>query len=110
MAMVHAATAPRAAAIVLPALPEHLWKTTFESAWTVCAAISTIYRPSTPSPPASPTERAAVSFDDVTDLAMASRDEHAIKFVEVARESHRRGNTAALTAASRAVGLIVSDD
>ena len=108
--LVHAATAPRAAALVLPALPEHMWKATFESAWTVCAAISTIYRPSTPPPPASSTERAAVSVDDVTDLAVASRDEHAIKFVEVALESHRRGNTSALTAGARAVQLIVSDD
>ena len=56
------------------------------------------------------TERAAVSVDDVTDLAVASRDEHAIKFVEVALESHRRGNTSALTAGARAVQLIVSDD
>ena len=37
-------------------------------------------------------------------------DEHAIKFVEVALESHRRGNTSALTAGARAVQLIVSDD
>ena len=43
--LVHAATAPRAAALVLPALPEHMWKATLEGAWTVCAAISTIYRP-----------------------------------------------------------------
>jgi len=86
-----------------------MWKATFESAWTVCAA-STIYRPGTPPPPASSTERAAVSVDDVTDLAVASRDEHAIKFVEVALESHRRGNTSALTAGARAVQLIVRDD
>jgi len=83
--LVHAATAPRAAALVLPALPEHMWKATLEGAWTVCAAISTIYRPTTtPPPPASSTERAAVSVDDVVDLAVASRDEYAIKFVEVA--------------------------
>lgn len=107
--LVHAATAPRAAALVLPALPEHLWRSTFDSAWTVSAAISIIYRPGTSRPLASPAERAVVSADDVTSLAVASRDEHAIKFVEVAQESHRRGNTAALTAGARAVQLISKD-
>ncbi len=108
--MVHAATAPRAAALVLPSLPEHLWVPTFERAWAVCAAITSIYRPSAPPPPASATERVAPTADDVTDLAVASRDEHAIKFVEVAQESHRRGNSAALTSGARAVVLITSDD
>lgn len=108
--LVHAATAPRAAALVLPALPTQLWLATYNTAWAVSAAISAAYRPSTPAPPPSDIERAATSAEDVTDLAVATRDEHAIKFVEVAQESHRRGNHHALTAGARAAALITADD
>lgn len=107
--LVHAATAPRAAALVLPALPTEMWKATYDTAWAVTAAISAAYRPSTPRPASSDQERAAIRPEEVTELAVATRDEHAIKFVEVARESHRRGNPDALTAGARAAALIPSD-
>ena len=107
--LVHAATAPRAAALVLPALPTHLWLATYNTAWAVSAAISAAYRPSTPAPPPSDIERAAISTEELTDLAVTTRDEHVIKFVEVAQESHRRGNAHALTAAARAAALIPGD-
>ena len=55
-------------------------------------------------------ERAAISAEDLTDLAVTTRDEHVIKFVEVAQESHRRGNDHALTAGARAAALIPADD
>lgn len=108
--LVHATTAPRAAALVLPALPTRMWLATYNTAWAVSAAISAAYRPSTPAPPPSDIERAAISAEDLTDLAVTTRDEHVIKFVEVAQESHRRGNDHALTAGARAASLIPADD
>lgn len=108
--LVHAATAPRAARLVLPALPEHLWAPTYEAAWAVTAAISTIYRPSTPPPPTSRSEQQTVTPEQVTRRAIGTGDEHAIKFVEVAQESHHRGNSHALAAGARASHLIAPVD
>jgi hypothetical protein len=101
--LVHAATAPRAIALVLPSLPEQLWPACYDAAWTVTATISTLYRPSRPAPldHAQPP-----SLDAVVEHAVDSGDEHAIKFTEVAVESHRRGNPVALASAGRAVALI----
>ena len=108
--LVHAATAPRAARLVLPALPERLWAPTYDAAWAVTAAISAIYRPSTPPPPAGSSELQTVTPQDVTARAIATGDEHAIKFIEVALESHHRGNNHALTAGARASYLIAPVD
>ncbi|MCA1722129.1 MAG: questin oxidase family protein [Actinobacteria bacterium] len=104
--LVHAATAPRAVGLVLPALPEQLWLASYATAWAVTAAVAGAYRPREAAP-----EPAAddLSVDAVTELAVASRDEHAIKFTEVAVESHRRGNTSALAIVARAVPLIAAD-
>ncbi|GAA5139546.1 hypothetical protein [Pseudonocardia adelaidensis] len=44
--------------------------------------------------------------DEMIDRAVATRDEHAIKFVEVARGSHGRGNPYALAAGDRAARLL----
>jgi hypothetical protein len=46
------------------------------------------------------------TIDEVIERAVTSGDEHAIKFTEVAIESHRRGNTSALASAARAAALI----
>ncbi|HLI01702.1 MAG TPA: hypothetical protein VKV06_13020 [Acidimicrobiales bacterium] len=103
--LVHAATAPRAVALVLPSLPEPLWAPSHDVAWALAATLVSIYKPvdgaeapadSTPAP----------VWEDVIDRAVAGGDEHAIKFTEVARESHARGNQAALGAAARAVELL----
>lgn len=107
--LVHAATAPRAASLVLPALPEDLWIATYETAWAASAAIATIYRPSSPAPPANHSEQETNTPDRVTEHAIDTGDEHAIKFVEVAQESHRRGNPHALAAGARASHLIALD-
>ncbi|MBA3249124.1 MAG: DUF4243 domain-containing protein [Geodermatophilaceae bacterium] len=106
--LVHAATAPRAAALALPALPIELHIPTYNTAWAVSAAISAAYRPSTPALPRSDVELSTPSAEDVTDLAVATRDEHAIKFVEVVQESHRRGNPYALVAGARAAALLAT--
>lgn len=106
--LVHAATAPRAIALALPTLPRDMWLDSYNMAWAVTAAISSAYRPTDPPPPTSAAERAITSAGNVAELAVASGDEHAIKFTEVAHESHQRGNTAALPSAMRAVTLIAS--
>lgn len=80
--LVHAATGPRAATLVLPSLPQHLWVSTHDVLWAVTAALGTAYRPREDPPPISADEAAACSPEDVTDLAVATADEHAIKFTE----------------------------
>lgn len=105
--LVHAATAPRAASLILPALPTDLWPATYDAAWAVSAAITVAYRPDRPAPAADPETAQALTAEDLADLAAANHDEHVIKFVEVAVESHRRANPAALAAGTRSAALIV---
>lgn len=99
--LVHAATAPRAIALALPALPRDMWAASYQTSWAVSAAISASYRPSQPA-----TDTTDDAADDVATQAAESGDEHAIKFTEVAHESDRRGNRHALPSAARAVALI----
>ncbi len=108
--LVHAATAPRAAALAVPSLPKNLWLSTYETAWAVSAAISGAYRPATAPPLPSRAERQLTTTEDVADRAVATGDEHAIKFAEVALESHRRSNPDALAAGVRAADLIAPAD
>jgi len=105
--LVHAATAPRAIALALPALPQHLWAASYQTAWAVTAAISAAYRPARPAAERTPLEQ-ALTIDDIAGRAVDSGDEHAIKFTEVAHESHQRGNSSALPSAARAVALIAA--
>jgi hypothetical protein len=108
--LVHAATAPRAVALALPALPEQLWPASYDTAWAVTAAISAAYRPTHPRPltPGQPRpELPPPELPEVVAEAVASADAHVIKFTEVAVESHHRGNPTALTSASLATSLIV---
>jgi hypothetical protein len=101
--LVHMATAPRAARLVLPALPKALWPLTYASAWRVSAAIASMYRPTPgalsadPVPLTGPAD-AATEVTDVGHAAAEHGDEHVIKFTEVALESHRRGNPDAIPA------------
>lgn len=101
--LVHAATAPRAASLALPSLPTHLWTGTYEAAWVASAAIASAYRPAHDL--SAPAEDRAPG--DLIDAVGASGDEHAIKFAEVAIESHSRGADTAIAAGLRAVELIV---
>lgn len=104
--LVHAATAPRAAALAIPSLPRELWLPTYETAWAVSAAISGVYRPANSAPPPSPAASDPITAENVADHAVGSGDEHAIKFAEVALESHRRENPDALAAGMHASALI----
>lgn len=101
--LVHASTAPRAARLALAALPQELWAGTYRQAWSIAAAVTALY--------AGDGERVAAPVGDIAETEVAegaggNGDEHVIKFTEVAIESHRRGNTAALGAARRAQELI----
>jgi hypothetical protein len=101
--LVHAATAPRAVALVLPALPEHLWPAAYDTAWAVTAAIGAAYRPADPAPL---DDAPAPVLSEVVAGAVESGDAHAVKFAEVAVESHERGNPTALASAALATALI----
>ncbi|SDX83422.1 Protein of unknown function [Modestobacter sp. DSM 44400] len=100
--LVHAATAPRAAALVLPSLPLDLWPPTFRAAWVTSAAITAAYRPAgaLPEPPS------GLDPAEATEAAVRSGDEHAVKFAEVAGESAARGVPTAVGTAQRAAELI----
>lgn len=104
--LVHAATAPRAVGLALPSLPQHLWPASYDAAWVVAATVATVYRPVGT---AVLGHDGPAALDEIVEGAVISRDEHAIKFTEVALESYRRGNRFALPAAARAVALISAD-
>lgn len=105
--LVHAATAPRAASLVLPSLPRVLWPATYQAAWAVTAAIGCAYRPG-PGTLAS-TDEVVVDLDDAVDRAVALGDAHAIKFAETALDAHRRGSSEAALATYCAVTWIEQD-
>ncbi len=94
--LVHAATAPRAAGLVLPSLPRELWRETFDVAWAVTAAIGSAYRPTGH---ATTPHLGAGTMAEALDDCVRTGDEHAIKFAEVAGESAARGNATALGSA-----------
>jgi hypothetical protein len=100
--LVHAATAPRAAALVLPSLPRELWIPTYGAAAVTVAALDAEYRSATavPGPPVD------LAVDELVARAAAHGDEHVLKFAEVAVESAARGVRTAVGAGLRAVELI----
>jgi hypothetical protein len=110
--LVHTVTAPRAARLVLPALPVPLWRATYDAAWAVTAALTAAYRPHDPAPGAHTGAGAGAGAGDpaqVAGRAVAHGDEHVLKFTEVAIESHHRGNADALGAAARATRMITTE-
>ncbi|HEX4090041.1 MAG TPA: hypothetical protein VHZ33_15120 [Trebonia sp.] len=80
IALVHAVTAPVAARSVLPLLPADVARPTYDALWQVSAALYAVYAgAATPEPlPAGPPP----SADSLTDRAVATGDEHAIKLTE----------------------------
>lgn len=101
--LVHAATAPRAAALVLPELPAAWHRATFDAAWACTAAVTAAYR--------APNDRSVAKDQGAAPIQVASRaaehgDEHVIKLTEVALEAHARGIADALAAAENARNLI----
>lgn len=109
--LVHAATAPRAASLVLPALPRGLWQQTLRWSWQTSAALLALYRPSRPD--SAPDQRAGLANGtdeadrtDWADLAVRHGDEHVIKLTEVALESMVRGRPRAAAAVRAALAEV----
>jgi hypothetical protein len=100
--LVHAATAPRAAALVLPSLPRELWVGTYEAAAVTVTALEDSYR----SPSPAPGLLADLAADELVARAAAHGDEHVLKFAEVALEAAARDVPTAVGAGLRAVALI----
>lgn len=108
--LVHVATAPRAASLVVPHLPRELWIATYDHAWVASATMASAYRPARPDPMEAdvvelPDEQ-PIDEEDVVDRIVATNDEHALKFAEVACESFQRRGPIALRSAQRAAELI----
>lgn len=101
--LVHAATAPRAAALVLPSLPVGMWRQSFDVAWAVTAALGAAYRPAASR---GPRPGAPGDLAEALDACLRTGDEHAIKFAEVARESAARGTAASVASATVAAALL----
>ena len=80
IALLHSVTAPVAARSVLPLLPAETARPTYDALWQVGAALYSVYAgPAAPEPlPAGPPP----SADDLTDRAVATGDEHAVKLTE----------------------------
>jgi hypothetical protein len=101
--LVHAATAPAAAAAALQSLPVDLWRLTWQATWSATAAITACYA-------VTGTEtgelRPLLTPEEILDRAVENGDEHVIKFTDVALLAHQRGCTAALSAASYAASLV----
>jgi hypothetical protein len=107
--LVHSATAPTAVLRTLPALSHDLWAPSAAAAWDAAAALTAVYAPPLPAPPATlpgvPDGPGAA--DEAFARAVRNGDEHAIKFADTAAEVHARtGNPAALAAAIHAAELI----
>jgi hypothetical protein len=101
--LVHAATAPRAARLVLPSLPADMWQDTFDIAWGVTAAIGAAYRPSRTNGLRAKGES---PMAEALDACIRTGDEHAIKFAEVASESAARGTAASPGSVAVAAALL----
>lgn len=105
IALLHAVTAPVAARSVLPLLPAGLARPTYDALWQVGAALYAVYTPGvTPEPlPAGP----GASRDDVTEMAVTTGDEHAIKLTEACLRLHAESpDPVFLHAAARASDLL----
>lgn len=101
----HAVTAPVAAYSVLPLLPSRLARPTYDALWHVGAALYAVHAGGvTPEPlPSAP----PLAREDLTDRAVATRDEHAIKLTEACLRLHAETTDPLLLhAAARATALL----
>lgn len=105
--LVHAATAPNAAMLVLDALPKHLWLLTHVAIWQVCAALTAGYAPNQTW--SGPLAKPADSPEEAGQLALDNGDEHVIKFTETALRAELRGLAAGRAAAAHALAIIPLD-
>jgi hypothetical protein len=101
--LVHAATAPAAAAAALQSLPVDLWRLTWQATWSATAAITACYAVTGTEPGEL---HPFLMPEDILSRAVENGDEHVIKFTDVALLAHQRGCVAALSAASHATSLV----
>jgi hypothetical protein len=101
----HAVTAPVAAYSVLPLLPDGLARPTRDALWRVAAALYSVHAGVVTPRPLPATDPAAP--DDLTDRAVATGDEHAIKLTEACLRLHAETpDPLLLHAAARASDLL----
>ena len=82
---IHGVTAPAAVRLALPELPVELWRPSYDAIWQVGAGIQSAYGagPSRPVPSGTGVDR-----ERLIDRAVATDDEHAIKFTEACLRQH----------------------
>ncbi|MEO6397158.1 MAG: questin oxidase family protein [Tepidiformaceae bacterium] len=86
IAFIHSVTAPSAIRLLAPHIAPETTRDLVRYGWQAGAAFIAVY--SQPNPPAPPTP-VDWSEDDLADRAVASGDEHAIKFTEACLREHR---------------------
>ena len=98
IALVHAVTGPSAVRLLIPYLPSDTIRRMLRYAWQAAAAIHASWAHDAPEdlPPAAPADR-----DDLIDRAVATGDEHAIKFVDACLREHAISPAPELLAAGR---------
>lgn len=106
--LVHAATAPNAAMLVLDVLPKHLWLPTHTALWHVCAAVTAAYTPAQTW--SGPVAKPADSPGEAAQRALDNGDEHVIKFTETALRAQLRGLATGRAAAAHALAIIPMDN
>lgn len=106
--LVHAATAPNAAMLILPVLPKRLWLQTYTALWHVSAALTAGFAPAEPW--SGPLAKPAASAAEAGQQALENGDEHVIKFTETALRAELRGLATGRDAAAHALQLISQED
>jgi hypothetical protein len=105
IAFVHAVTGPSALRPMLPHLQPETARTTLAYVWQASAALYATFGAEPGTPRVEPGE--APTFERLVDCAIASGDEHAIKFTEACLREHAIGREPAfLSAAERAIGML----
>jgi len=105
IALLHAVTATVATRSVLPLLPDELARPTYDGLWRVGAALYAVYAGGVTAEPLPAS--APPSQDTVTEQAVATGDEHAIKLTEACLRLHAEtSDPLLLHAAARASELL----
>lgn len=106
--LVHAATAPNAVLLALPALPAAQRDRSIAAAWAAAAAVTAAYAPAEGA--AADRGRTAPCIEEVMDRAVAAGDAHAIKFADAAADAYARtGDQSLVEGAAHSVELIAGD-
>jgi hypothetical protein len=83
---IHGVTAPAAVRLALPELPVALWRPSYDAIWQVGAAIQSAYGAGASRPV--PAATGGAERESLIDRAVATNDEHAIKFTEACLRQH----------------------